>query len=55
MQIEETPPMHTLFVTSVSIHYNKQILDAGFRNHMVKTDKMIYKVGRKNTNEVFLT
>ena len=33
----------------------KQILSARFRNHIVETDKTIYKVGRKNTNEVFLT
>ena len=54
MQIEETPPMHTLFVASVSVHYNKQILSARFGNHIVETDKMIYKVGRKKSKK-FLT
>ena len=54
MQVEETPPMRTLFVTSVRVHYNKRILSARFRNHIIETDKTIYKVRRKNTNEVFL-
>ena len=55
MEFEETPPMHTLFVTLVSVHYNKQLLSARFRNHIMETDKTIYKVGRKNNNEVFFT
>ena len=45
--------MHTLFVTSVSIHYNKKILSARLGNYIVETDNAIYKVGRKNRNEVF--
>ena len=53
MQVEETPPKHTLFITSVSVNKNKWILSARFRNHIVKTDKTIYKVSKKNTNEVF--
>ena len=53
MQVEETPPKHTLFITSVSVNKNKWILSARFRNHIVETDKTIYKVSKKNTNEVF--
>ena len=50
-----TPPKDensTLFVTLVSAHYNKWILCTRFRNHVVETNKSIYEVGRKSTNEV---
>ena len=55
MQVKETPPMHNLFVTSVSVYYNKLILSARFGDHIMETDKVIYKVRKKNTNEFFLT
>ena len=51
--IKETPLMRTLFIPSVSAHYNKRMLSARFGNHIMETDKTIYKVGRKNTNEFF--
>ena len=55
MQVKETPPMRTIFITSVGVHYNKRILCARFGNHAMETDKSIYDVGKKNTNEGFFT
>ena len=39
MKVKKTLPMRTPFVTSISVHYNKQILCTRFGNHIRQTDK----------------
>ena len=51
MKVKKTLPMRTPFVTSISVHYNKQILCARFGNHIRQTDK--WKLDWKTPMKLF--